>query len=50
MFNFERDSPSKRGVDTVRRIDSKGHLCGLMFKSQSGHDLVHVPLAPSNVF
>ena len=50
MFNFERDSPSQRGVDTVRRIDSKGHLCGLMFKSVSGHDLVHVPLAPSNVF
>ncbi|CAL8470134.1 g9676 [Coccomyxa elongata] len=50
MFNFERDTPSQRGVDTIRRIDSKGHLCGLMFKSRSGHDLVHVPLAPRNVF
>jgi len=47
MFNFERDSPSQRGVDTVRRVDSKGHLCGLMFKSRSGADLVHVP---RNVF
>jgi hypothetical protein len=28
MFNFYRHSPAQRGVDTVSRIDSKGHLCG----------------------
>ena len=27
MFNFCREH-SRRGVDTVQRIDSQGHLCG----------------------
>ena len=29
MFNFCR-TPRQRGVDTVKRIDSKGHLCGVL--------------------
>lgn len=28
MFNFVRESPHEQGVDCIRRIDSKGHLCG----------------------
>lgn len=94
MFNFYRHSPAQRGVDTVSRVDSKGHLCGallltrslarvrtlstyhwerrfhlaggclevsrtlnvlqcaagLIFKSKSGQDLMHVPLASGDVF
>ena len=50
MFNFCRFSPSQRGVDTVKRIDSKGHLCGLLFKSVSGQDLVQgMSALPPNV-
>jgi hypothetical protein len=29
MFNFCREH-SRRGVDTVQRIDSQGHLCGAL--------------------
>jgi hypothetical protein len=28
MFNFVRENPHEQGVDCIRRIDSKGHLCG----------------------
>ncbi len=31
MFNFVRESPHEQGVDCIRRIDSKGHLCGEAF-------------------
>ena len=28
MFNFVRENPHEQGVYCIRRIDSKGHLCG----------------------
>ncbi len=28
IFNFVRENPHEQGVDCIRRIDSKGHLCG----------------------
>ncbi|CAL5218648.1 g351 [Coccomyxa viridis] len=50
MFNFVRESPHEQGVDCIRRIDSKGHLCGLTFKSVSGQDLVNMQTASRHVF
>lgn len=40
MFNIKRDNPAKRAIHAMARIDSKNHLCGLIYKSQSGTDLV----------
>jgi hypothetical protein len=40
MLNICRHTPAARRVDTISQVDSHGHLCGLMFKSKSGRDLV----------
>ncbi|CAK0772895.1 hypothetical protein CVIRNUC_004010 [Coccomyxa viridis] len=50
MFNFVRENPHEQGVDCIRRIDSKGHLCGLTFKSVSGQDLVNMQAAARHIF
>ena len=47
MFNFVRESPHEQGVDCIRRIDSKGHLCGELIETPSdpiillAHTCVH---------
>ncbi|KAK9809075.1 hypothetical protein WJX72_008985 [[Myrmecia] bisecta] len=40
MVNFTRHTPATRAVETLSKVDSHGHLCGLMFKSKSGRDLM----------
>lgn len=40
MINIQRDNPAKRAISAMARMDSKNHLCGLIYKSQSGTDLV----------
>lgn len=40
MLNVSRHSPSARVVNTVPKVNSKGALCGMIFKSQSGRDLM----------
>jgi len=40
MINIKHDNPAKRAIRAMPRIDSKNHLCGLIYKSESGADLV----------
>ena len=50
MFNFCR-TPRQRGVDTVKRIDSKGHLCGASTTPDSNFNQrkLHYHVASSTV-
>ena len=36
---FTRICASKRHVEAVPRVDSRGQLCGAMYRTMSGHDL-----------
>lgn len=40
MLNVTRQSPAARVVQSVARVNSRGALCGMIFKSQSGRDLM----------
>jgi len=40
LLNVTRHSPAARAVNTVPKVNSRGALCGMMFKSVSGRDLV----------
>ncbi|KAK9820989.1 hypothetical protein WJX81_002818 [Elliptochloris bilobata] len=50
VVDFRRHTRSARPVRTVPRVDSKGHLCGLMCTSKSGRDLVEAASQPGDVY
>ena len=40
MLNVSRHSPAARVVSSVPKVNSRGALCGMIYKSQSGRDLM----------
>jgi len=49
MINIKRENPAKRAISAMAKVDSKNHLCGLIYKSQSGTDLVSYGLGQGGI-